>query len=526
MRYLAIILAVLCCACASTVPKPRRNFTPEEIKENERDFYREFSLENYDEAMRIAKEKKVDRKMVEETVIVAMWRKIYDIADVPDAKNIMDKFQLDRAVQTVFAQSAIDYLLRSKQCNIAADVAFYFDLGQTYADKAILCSDSMFSISHTTQLACDRPGTPQLGDKIKAKWLVSFEEASPSTRDYWPISEIAEACSFTEDQYLLMYNVCLSDNQMYLAFVAASTLSEKKLMSDDRSQLLYRRVFQASITVPGRENLAAAKMLLEDKKFIREAGDYDNFFASAIAQFQCGMAATVAIEHNLPDASLEAIFMNRRCLGGTLSEIDPHIIHLVKRPWVFELSLRAREYLFARNMVSVFEMDDSYFEQIVDAAIDAKDFLPILGLEPPDDWGKTIYQWWILGRLMDLDEEWFVTIYTVAWDGTFSIVDINWYLWVEQAYLHALRRGAFALAADIAAKHRDADFMEWGVKLAFDHACDADNLPEAGDVARRYHLGKAALKRVALLVNKKNIAAEKNKKKRECQKDWNAEPCE
>ena len=88
MRYLATLL-VLCCACASTVPKPRRNFTPEEIKENEREFYREFSLENYDEARRIAKEKKVDRQVVIDTVFAAMWREIYDVVvNWQDATNI------------------------------------------------------------------------------------------------------------------------------------------------------------------------------------------------------------------------------------------------------------------------------------------------------------------------------------------------------------------------------------------------------------------------------------------------------
>ena len=82
-------------------------------------------------------------------------------------------------------------------------------------------------------------------------------------------------------------------------------------------------------------------------------------------------------------------------------------------------------------------------------------------------------------------------------------MDVNWKLWWIWRTCTPCAADAFELAADIAAKHRDAEFMKWGVKLAFDHACDAGSLADAREVARRHNLDKAALKRVALLVNKK-----------------------
>lgn len=536
MRLVTLMSVLFFCACAP-FKGPERPLSPAEIRANELEFHRQFNLENYEAVRQFAKINKVDRKVVLDTVLVAMWREIYGVGNVPEAKNIGDKMGLDEPTQKVFAQDAFGYLLRAKQCGLAAEVAFYFGLDQTYADSAIVCAEESFTINFTIQLACEKPGTLAVQNKIKAKWLKAFHQATPSTRDFWPISQVVEECPFTADEYLDLYNTFITDDQLYWAFAVASTLDDKKLMTPDNVQTLYQSVFQAAITKPsggsvnsvyvsGYTNLKVAKMILEEKKFVRKAADYDSFIASAITQFQCGLAATVAIEHNLPSATVEAIFLHQRCLGGTLNEIDPHIVSPMIRQWVFELSLRAREYRFARALVSTFAMGDEYFEQIVDEAINAKDFLAIADMEPPADWDKIIYQWWILGRLVDVDEEWFVAVYAVAHEGTYLLVDINWYLWVERAYLHALRRGAFELAADIAAKHNDSDFIDWGVKLAFEHACDADNLAEAENVVRRYKLGKQAARRVALLRLKKTQAEEKKKKKQACEKDWNAEPCE
>lgn len=537
MRNLIVIAMIGLLGSCSLLKGPKPPLTPEEIKANEREFNRQFNLENYEDASQFAKEKKVDRKVVSDTVLGAMWREVYGVGNIQEAWSIANKFQLDNATQKVFARDAFNYVLRAMQCNLAADVAFYFRMDQTYADSAILCAEAVLTINSAIQMACEKPGTLDVQNKIKAGWLKAFQEATPSTRDYWPISQVIEECPFTADEYLDLYNTCLSDDQLYWAFAVASTLGDKKLMTANNVQSLYRSVFQAAIAtssrgqapsvyVSGYVNLKVAKMILEEKKFVRNTADYDSFIASAIAQFQCGLAATVAIEHNLPSATVEAIFLHQRCLGGTLSEIDPDIVSPMIRQWVFELSLRAREYRFARALVSTFEMGDDAFKQIVDEAIDAKDFVAIMDLDPPKDWDKTLYQWWVLGRLVDIDEEWFVAVYAVANDASNFWVETNWYLWVERAYLHALRRGAFELAADIAAKHNDSDFTDWGVRMAFDRACEADSLADAENVARRYKLGKQAVRRVALLLLKKTQLEEQKKKKQACKKDWNAKPCE
>ena len=174
-------------------------------------------------------------------------------------------------------------------------------------------------------------------------------------------------------------------------------MESKKLITSDNAQSFYRRVFQEVLVVPGIEYLSVASLLLTEEKFVHDAADYDALVAASFAQFQCEFAATAAIQHELPDATLEAIFMHPDCFGRALSKLDPGSVPLEKRQWLFEVSLRAHEYVFARSMITAYEFDDSYFEQIVDAAIDAKEFIIIIEIEPPDDWDKITYQWWIFG---------------------------------------------------------------------------------------------------------------------------------
>jgi hypothetical protein len=92
-----------------------------------------------------------------------------------------------------------------------------------------------------------------------------------------------------------------------------------------------------------------------------------------------------------------------------------------------------------------------------------------------------------------------------------SHFDENWYAWIERAYLHALRRGAFVLAAEIAQKHDDdiSEFNKWGVNLAFESACKSD-LEEAGYIARRW-LDRQAQHRVIILTYQKKREEERRK---------------
>ena len=67
--------------------------------------------------------------------------------------------------------------------------------------------------------------------------------------------------------------------------------------------------------------------MLDKGNFNKTAVDYDNFIAVAIAKYQCGLAATVAFQQKLPDSAIEAIFLNPKCLGRNLREVDMAFVY-------------------------------------------------------------------------------------------------------------------------------------------------------------------------------------------------------
>ena len=487
------MIAVLLCACASFTSARRP--TVAEAEANYKLFIKYFDLGNYDQAKAIADQKKVDRQQIIKVITTAMWQEVIltKVMGVGWAKAMARKFQLDRATETAFAQDVFSYLVINNSCEIAADVVLYFDLGPIYADKAINCAQPYPFPVHVARLACRVPGTKDLRSKLINGWVNNFQQSQPAQRDYVSMAEIAVLCPLTADQYADLFAIGLKDKQ-----------------------------------------LEFTRIMLEKGNFKKILADYDNFIAMAVAQFQCGMAATVALKHKLPDATVEALFLNPKCFGGNLWEVDPALISSKKVYRFFELSLEAHEYLFARNLVEKFNLADTYFDRIVDEAIAAKDFSSIIDFDPPAGLDKRLYQDGVLEKLMDSNEEWFVVRYAISRSTTFSSdVDENWYAWIERAYLHALRRGAFELAAEIAYKYELTEFSKWGINLAFDGACQARNLDEAETIVRRYKLGREALNRVVLLRYQKNKEEKKKRmesrqrQKRVCgsSDDWNVKPC-
>ncbi len=532
------MIAILLCACASGIsmkhPTAVEVDRAAEIEANYREFQEELTDGDYDKAKATVDQKKVDHRKVVEAVLTAMWRKMQTNRDIESVQKIAQKFELDRPTELVFAQSAFNYSLKNKHCELAADLAFWFHLEPSYADRAIHCALLAYGPKHpedVARLACTRPGTKKLLNQLMDGWFGSFKQNSPDKRNYLLMGGIAALCTFRADQYVDLFNIGMEEKKFDFALDMLTTPAKKGIIIKD-SQLLYRLLYQAGFDTPKSgllglanngllgqnkssqtrlEELVFAKRMLEESNFKKTPEDYDRFIAAAVSQFQCGIAATVAIGQDLPDNVVEALYLNPGCLGGNLYQVSAALVPLKKADWFFDLSLQAHEYYFARNLFEKFDLGNSYFDRIIDAAILARDFDDILEFDPPSGEDKQNYQDRILERIMDLDEEWYVVRYAVAQPA----YQENWYAWVDRAYLHALRRGAFQLAADIAEKNNTPEFMVWGINLAFESACKDGNLKEAEIIARRY-LDKQALQRVAVLYYQKSLIEARKRKQQEC----------
>ena len=500
------MIAVLLCACAS-LPSGRRVLTAAEVEANYQEFYKELNSEqkepaigpntdHYAKAKAIADQKKVNRGRVVKAVTTVMWQKVILTKEigVGEAKDISKMFQLDSATETDFALKVFNFLVTNDLCETAADLVVSFNMGSAYADKAINCAQASPGADYVkvAHLACRRPGTKELQSKLINDWVENFKRTLPDQRDYDPIGVIAAICPLTADQYSELFAIVLKDKKV-----------------------------------------SFAKAILEKDSFKKIPADYDNFIAMAVAEYECGMAATVAIKYKLFDTAVEAIFLNRKCLGGTLGEVDPVLVPKPKAEWFFDLSLRAQEFGLARRAIKTFSfLGKDYFDKAVREGLKVHDYDEVLLFEPWDGERAQDYRDDILNKILDAGEEWAVTRFVVwhpdLFSGTHKIA------WNERAYLHAFRRGVYDLAANIAHSDTRADFKDWGIRLAFDAALKAKNADMARFIAKSYHLDKDALRRVAMLYFELNKEKDREKArqqaekiKRECKsvKDWKVEQC-
>ncbi len=501
------MIAMLLCACATFTST--RRLTPVEVEASFKEFSKEFYIEHFDKAKAIADKNKLDRRRVVEFVTTALWQKVILTKEigVGTVKEISNTFQLDRATQTAFALKVFDFYVVNDFCEIAADTVYQFDLGPAYADKAINCAQSSPGSNYLSaaRLACSRPGTKELQRKLINGWVENFKQSSPDKREYYlfrgyltvfiseydSMAEVASKCPLTADQYLDLFAIGLKDKKPEFA-----------------------------------------KAILDKGNFNKTLADYDNFIAMAATQYQCGMAATVALKQKMPDSAIETLFQNPKCLGGTLKEIDLALVPQPKVDWFFNLSLRTHEFVLARHIVKTFSLGKNNFERVVSEGLAAQYYDHVLGFEPWDGERTEDYRDGILNKVLDANEEWAVTRFVVE-NSTplgFGFTEIHRNAWIDRAFLHALRRGDFNLAADISRKHTGIGFSDWGTRWAFEGAIQAKNADSARFIAKRWHLDDNALKRVAMLYwekNKEKARQQALKLKRECEasKDWSSERC-
>jgi len=264
----------------------------------------------------------------------------------------------------------------------------------------------------------------------------------------------------------------------------------------------------------------------------------------AVEQYQCAMAASMALKNKLPDQVVEKVFLSRKCQGGNLGEVEVKLVPPKNAEWFFNLSLKAQEFLLARKTIKEFSLGKDSFDKAVEEGMKVNDYGEVLLFEPWDKERAEDFRDGILNKMLDANEEWpiirFLGDHSSGGTELKLFSDTQKAGWTERAFLHALRRGAYDLAADISSTDKRSDFKDWGIRLSFDEAMKARNPDMAKLIAKVHHLDKDKdiMRRVAMLYFEKNQEKERQKikdeaikKKRECEasqakdKDWHEERC-
>lgn len=513
MRH--VMIAILLCACSAASSTSVRRLTAAEMAAGYKEFQNELFVEHYDKAKAIADKNKLDRGRVASDFTTSIWQKLVISKEitVSGAKSAFEKFKLDRAAETAFAVKVFDFFVANNFCEMAGDVVVSFEIGPAYAEKAIRCveSSASFNYAAVAHLACRMPGIKGLQSKLITGWVNTFKQTAPTLRQYlsfWrsayvdeyaSMAKIAAMCPLTDDQYLDLFIIGVQDKKPEFT-----------------------------------------KVILEKSSFKKTVNHYNEFVIMAVEQYECAMAAEVALKNKLSYKTIEEkIFLSRKCQGGNLGSVDMKLIPQEKAEWFFDLSLRAQEFKFARGIIKVFSLGQDRFNKLVTAGLAAPDYETVLLFEPWNGERPEDYRDGILNKILDTNEEWAVTIFVVDYstgDEKKKIVsETNRNAWLERTFLHAFRRGEFGLAADVANKHLVADFRSWATKWVFEAAMQARNPDSARYIAGRYHLDQDAKRRVAMLYfrlkNEKDRKLGLERKRAACEAakahgDWEVKKCD
>jgi hypothetical protein len=515
MRH--IMMVVLLCACGAapttSVRQPTKLFSKAEVESAYKEFQKELLVDHYDKAREIATKFKLDPLRVTSTFTAYIWEELVVAkrTTVSSVKSAFDKFKADRQTANAFAVKAFNYYTTNDFCETAGDVVVSFELGSVYAEKAIHCAETSagFNYVPVARLACRLPGIKELQTKLLTGWVDNFRRTAPSLREYFSwwrqvavdeyfsMGKVVEMCPLTEAQYLDLFMIGLQDKK-------------------------------AEFT----------KAILDKSSFKKTVNHYNDFVVMAVGQYQCAMAAEVALKNKLADKTIaEKIFLSKKCQGGNLGSVDLKLIPKEKAEWFFDLSLRAQEFKFARGIIKVFSLDQDRFNKLVTAGLAAPDYESVLLFEPWYGERTEEYRDGILNKILDANEEWAVVTFVVdhsTGDQTRIVSETNRNAWLERTFLHAFRRGEFSLAADVANRHLVSDFKVWATKWVFEAAMQARNADSAKMIAVHYKLGSEALRRVAVLYfhlkNEKDRKLEIDKKRAACEaakkvNDWEIKKC-
>ncbi len=517
MRHLIIAFLLCACGAASVTSgrQPAGPFSKTEVESAYKEFQKELLVDHYDKAREIADQKQLNNGRITQIFITSIWQKLVIAKEitVSSAKSAFDKFKADRQTAKLFAVKAFDYYAANDFCEMAGDVVVAFEIGPVYAEKAIHCAETSagFNYASVAHLACRLPGIKELQTKMVKVWVDDFKQRIPAFREYFSLwrklyvdeyfamGKVVELCALTEEQYLDLFMIGLQDKKPEFT-----------------------------------------KTVLEKSSFKKTVVHYKDFIVMAVGQYQCAMAAEVAINNKLADKIIEEnIFSSRKCQGGNLGSMNLKLIPQEKAEWFFDLSLRAQEFKFARGIIRVFSLGQDRFNKLVTAGLAAPDYETVLLFEPWNGERAEDYRDSILSKILDANEEWavatFVVDYSTGDEKKRFVSETNRNAWLERTFLHAFRRGEFSLAADVANKHLVADFKVWATKWVFEAAMQARNADHAKIIAVRYKLGQEALRRVAVLYfqlkNEKDKKLELAKKRAVCEaekklKDWTVKKCD
>lgn len=431
--------------------------------------------------------------------------------NIPTALELAEERKLPKAERIRFAQGLFDTLVHDGMCIRAAKFARAFGLDHAHGETAVQCVRRIDVIEAAT-VVCDA----DVDDAYRAALLAEAWDsldALPADKRFAMLDTLVEStCPLPEARASAWFPKTLLDPAgLRLSRMILHVAISQKWGWD--AQSLFRQALAAAI---GFDAVQRAQETIDDTAFVPNDADLDSFLGYQIAHLRCEDAAMTVVSRKLPLARAEAIFAHPRCLGAAMTGIGWRVADDDAQAW-FALAMKYRKYRLARLLAGKTKDGNALMEKVETAALDALDFDAVMDFPPRDGEHAEQHQDRVLQGALDRNEEWFVVRWSIYQQNQVQVPRRD--AWIERAYLHALLRKEWKMAADCIAKHSVAATAATAERLVFEEAMRAEDAPAAVELARQYKLGNDCARRAAVLQFRKNQEAERAKAKAKAEKE-------
>jgi hypothetical protein len=452
------------------------------------------------------------------TAVLARMTKNVREDDVAGAMRLASSYGLGKEEQASFGRTVFEELYDAGLCIRAVKLATTFDLGERYGERAVQCVRKI-SVIEAGALVCDA----DVGDAYR-KGLVD---------DAWQSLEDLP----TEKRFAMLETLIESDCPLPKARAAAwfpRTLVEpsglrigRMLVNKGRVrhwswdiQAMFRQLLMAAINLNVERQAAE---IMEDDAFILEDTVVDPYQHYLIANHRCEDAVKLVLKRKLAFARAESIFDEAKCVGVSFDGLA-WFIREDAAQW-FDLAMRDQKHRLARRLADKLPVPKAMIVLVETATLYAGDYDALMDFPPHEGETADQQQDRVLKDALDREEEWFVVRWNLYGFNGRVITEVRLNGWIERAYLHALFRKDWRLAASCISKHTAPASAIEGERLAFEEALRAEDANTAIELARIYKLGSEYQSRAAVLKSRQFQGAERQKVKVKARptapKDWN-----
>lgn len=418
----------------------------------------------------------------------------------------VEKLGLSKEGTRAFAETMYALMQRKGECVIALEVATTFGLPDyPFAADSLECIETKHGTAAALAYACLKSAPEPSLSRYKKGFLANLPRWYTQAGRETDFSDAVTRCEWNRGDLegLLIFLRKVPDPKLaaYVLGKLEPYLPEKEIYAIAVS--LFDQGLAASDAERAGLILKSWPKALDDTR--RKA-----LVKAYIAKRECAEALALTHTLKLDDATIDAVFTDPMCVVSSFDTFETDLYYADDGAWLkyFTFALKHDHFHLARRLADRAQKarkdDKDSHELLIAKGLDAGAHALLLSLAPPPGEEAETYREGIFEHALDHGREWTAATFANQYATTPPAI-------VERAYLRAMERGEWILAAQIAEKYGDPKKLESRARLAFEMAMIAEKPKDAQFIMRVTRLKDPELTRRAALMRFRQKREEERK---------------